>query len=540
VQTNQDCPKILIVNDDPASLLAMTGLLAQWSDSLGYQVATARSGEEALRQVLQHEFAVILLDVHMPGMDGFETAEAIHQHPRSAETPIIFVTALLADELHRLKGYQKGAVDYLFTPIIPPVLKAKISVFVTLATKNLKLKYQTEALKEHSAALSVTNDRLQVEIEERKKAEQENRAKDEFLAMLGHELRNPLSAISNAVAIIDARGDGTESNRRAKEIIQRQSRHLSHIIDDLLDLGRVWSGKISLDKRPLELSRLVDECVETLHATGRTASYTLQIQKETVWLDADPTRIEQIVVNLLDNALKYTPAGGNIDIAIHAENNDAVLTVRDSGVGIAADLLPNIFEVFVQGADSLDRAQGGLGIGLALVRQLATLHGGTIAADSAGMAQGSIFTVRLPRIPHADPAAPVAEPAAHPQHCRVLIVEDNEDGREMMSIMLSAYDYQVLQAADGLEGLRVATSDKPDVALVDIGLPGLDGFEVARRLRADPATSAIKLIALTGYGQEKDRYRAMQAGFDLYLIKPVGTDQLLEAIQSCSGPQART
>ncbi|WP_220456293.1 response regulator [Rugamonas brunnea] len=528
-------PKILVVNDDPASLFALTSLLAQWSDEEGYEVLPASSGQDALRQVLKHDFAVILLDVNMPGMDGFETAEAIHQRARSANIPIIFITAFLADELDRLKAYQRGAVDFLFTPVIPQVLHAKIAVFVALATKNEELRLQARQLSLRTTALTGTNKRLTREIEERKSAERQNHAKDEFLAMLGHELRNPLSAISSAATLIGLPGVSPEGAARARQIIQRQSQHLGRIVDDLLDLSRAMSGKILLSRAPLDLAALVANCLETCRATGRGAGYTLRQQLEPAWVDGDATRLEQIVSNLLDNALKYTPPGGRIEVRTGTDGNEAVLTVHDSGVGIAPDLLPQVFDVFVQGASTLDRSQGGLGIGLSLVRRLAELHGGQVRADSGGDGAGSTFTLRLPRVAHGEPATPATPQAAPADKPTVLLIEDNDDGREMMAMMLSCYGYAVQQAAEGGLGLQLAARCRPDLALIDIGLPAMDGYEVARRLRADPATRDIKLVALTGYGQAEDRQRVLDAGFDRHLVKPVDVEHLLQVIGHCMG-----
>ena len=529
-----DKPKILVVNDDANSLFALTSLLAQWAEQESYEVIGARSGEEGLRQVLKHDFAVILLDVNMPGMDGFDTAEAIHQRARSADIPIIFITAFLADELDRLKAYQKGAVDFLFTPVIPQILYAKIAVFVALAMKNEELKQQARQLSQRTTELTATNARLTREIEERQVAQQQNHAKDEFLAMLGHELRNPLSAISSAASLIGLPGVSLDGVARARKIIQRQSQHLGRIVDDLLDLSRAMSGKILLNRAPLDLSVLLATCLETYQATGRTADYRFDIDLEAGWIDADATRVEQIASNLIDNALKYTPTGGAIAVHCWAEDDEVLLTVRDSGVGIGADLLPHVFDVFVQGSRTLDRAQGGLGIGLSLVRRLAELHGGGIEAASAGVGTGSTFTLRLPRCaaPQAErrnPPLPQSTPQEKPS---VLLIEDNDDGREMMSMMLSCYGYDVQHAADGLSGLQLAVRLHPGLALVDIGLPGIDGYEVARRLRADPATRDMRLIALTGYGLAEDRRRVLEAGFDLHLVKPVEIEQLIEAIGS--------
>ena len=533
VQKN-DTPKILIVNDDPASPFALASQLARWADDPGCTLQTARSGEDALRQVLQHEFAVILLDVNMPGMDGFETAEAIHSRPRSAAIPIIFITAYLADEMHRLKGYEKGAVDYLFTPVIPQMLQAKVGVFVAMARKTLELQSHAEALRNRTRELSALNERLEQEKREREAAVMQNKAKDEFLAMLGHELRNPLSAISSAATLIGLEGVSPESAQRARQIIGRQCEHLSHIVDDLLDLGRVMSGKILLERKRFDLSALLATCMETLSATGRTRNYTVHLDSAPAWVDADPTRVEQIIINLLDNAFKYTAPGGIIGVSVGADDGRAVLEVRDSGVGIAPDLLPHVFDVFVQGESSLDRAQGGMGIGLALVHQLVGLHDGSIAAFSEGTGKGSRFVLRLPQAAAeaATTARAAGTDAPRADYC-ALIVEDNEDGREMMGMLLQSFGTRVLQAADGAAGLAAARAHLPDIALVDIGLPGMDGYEVARRLRADPATQGMKLVALTGYGLHEDQQRALKAGFDLHLVKPVPPDRLREAIVSC-------
>jgi two-component system, sensor histidine kinase len=524
-------PKILVVNDDAASLLALTSLLEQWADDGNYEVLSARSGQDALREVLRHDFAVILLDVNMPGMDGFETAEAIHQRPRSADIPIIFVTAFLADEIDRLKAYQRGAADFLFTPVIPQVLRAKVQVFVTLATKNEQLKRQAEKLSQRTTELTATNKQLVREMEERRAAERKSSAKDEFLAMLGHELRNPLSAISSAASLLGMPGAGPEAQSRARLIVQRQSRHLSRIVDDLLDLSRAMSGKILLSRKRLDLATLVSGCLDTFRATGRMAGYAITTQLAPGWVDGDATRLEQIASNLIDNALKYTPAGGTIDISIVHDGEDVVLRVRDSGVGIAADLLPHVFDVFVQGAISIDRSQGGLGIGLSLVRRLVELHGGSVSASSAGTSSGSTFEIRLPRteVP-ASLDLPVCMEIMHAGKPTVLLIEDNDDGREMMATMLASFGYPVLQARDGIEGVATALARRPDVALVDIGLPGIDGYEVARRLRQDPATQGIRLIALTGYGLAEDQRRVLDAGFDLHLVKPVEASSLLEQI----------
>ena len=364
-------------------------------------------------------------------------------------------------------------------------------------------------------------------------AEQQNRAKDEFLAMLGHELRNPLATIVNATSVMAHKGMPSAAVDKARDIVQRQSQHLTRIVDDLLDVGRVHSGKILLERHPLRLDLLVQATMATLAKTRRSPSHKIDIDVEPAWLNADPTRIEQIVANLLDNALKFTPPGGSIAVTVRVDGMDVLLAVSDTGAGIAPDLVPYIFDLFVQGARPLDRPQGGLGVGLALVRRLAEMHGGSIAVHSAGVGNGCSFVLRLPRCnePAGLPAA-AAMPESSRQH--VLLIEDNDDGREMMAMMLESHDYSVAKAADGAQGLRMATVAPPDIALVDIGLPGMDGYEVARRMRADPVLRGVRLVALTGYGQQEDRRRALEAGFDAHLVKPVELRRLMEVLEADS------
>jgi len=523
-------PKILVVNDDSGSLIALTSLLVDWVQQNDCEMVTASSGQQALREVLKHDFAVILLDVNMPGMDGFETAQAIHSRERSSSVPIIFVTAFLADEMDRLKGYQHGAADYLFTPIIPQILQAKVSVFVALAKKNMELHDQTQTLRQRTAELISSNKRLESEMNQRKLAVKQNKAKDEFLAMLGHELRNPLSAITSAAALIAMEGISDEAFGRAKLILDRQTRHLTRIVDDLLDLGRVMSGKILLERKQVDFGKLVENCADTMAAAGRMQSRTVNLHAESAWLDGDPARLEQIVTNLIDNALKYTPDGGTIDIDAGAVGEHVRLRIADNGVGIPPDLLPRVFDVFVQGDISLDRTKGGLGIGLALVKQLVELHGGTITAASAGNGKGSTFKVGFPCQTYVEPPPSVAHEDGPKPTYRVLLIEDNHDAREMMCAMLLAQGHTVYQASDGADGLIVAGMHRPELILIDIGLPGIDGYQVARELRANPDTREARLIALTGYGLETDRARALAAGFNVHLVKPIQLDELNAAL----------
>jgi len=384
---------------------------------------------------------------------------------------------------------------------------------------------------------------LQSEQEARASAERQNKSKDEFLAMLGHELRNPLSGIMGALQLIELAGVPEERKLRAREILRRQAGHLTHIVDDLLDVARLSQGKIRLELLPVDLAGAVQATFDALRAAGRTG-HAMTLELAPVWVMADRTRLDQVINNLLTNALKYTPAGGGIHVRVAVENGQALLSVRDTGIGIAPELLPRLFDIFIQGAVSLDRSEGGLGIGLSLVRQLVQLHGGTIGAESGGPGQGSTFTVRLPLAreqPHALPDAPSAAPfqdtAGAPLDCTVLLVEDNEDARHVLAEKLAALGARVLQAADGRAGVEAALDGAPDVAVVDVGLPAMNGYEVARRLRATASTAHIGLIALTGYGQDADKRSAAEAGFDTHFVKPVQFERLAQAIRRLKARQ---
>jgi signal transduction histidine kinase len=382
-------------------------------------------------------------------------------------------------------------------------------------------------------AEAAREDVLQREREARTVAEQANRMKDEFLAMLGHELRNPLSAISNAVHVLEHRG-GPSAGGGAHAILRRQVEHLTHLVDDLLDVERVMTGKIVLERSPLELADTVEHSLATLNAAGRLDRHALAVDTSSVWVDADRTRIEQIVANLVVNAVKYTPAGAAVSVWAGREGADAVLRVRDEGVGIEPALLPHIFELFVQGKRSLDRAQGGLGIGLTLARRLAELQGGTLTAESDGPGRGSTFTFRLPAI-ETPPWLPQAGTGARPSVSRtVLIVEDNHDARATLRELLETAGHTVHEAVNGPLGLEAALRLRPEVAFVDLGLPGLDGLELARRIRASSEGRGMRLVALTGYGSAQDRVHSRDAGFDVHLVKPVDRETLERVLAGLS------
>jgi signal transduction histidine kinase len=353
-------------------------------------------------------------------------------------------------------------------------------------------------------------------------AEAQNRAKDEFLAMLGHELRNPLGAISSAIALIQMGAVGAAAER-AHQIIGRQSRHLAHLVDELLDANRVLSGKVVLALGPLELAGAVREAALTLQTQGTTAAHDITLDLEPVWVTSDPTRLQQVIGNLVENAAKYTEAGGHIRVSTRVRGDMAELVVADDGKGIDAGLLPRIWDVFVQGKVA-NRSKGGLGIGLAVVKSLVEQQGGSVAVHSAGPQQGSVFTVRLPlaAAPGAAPDTPALE-APVPDGLRVLVVEDNDDLRDMMCALLESRGCAVSAAAGGMSAIALAESSPPQVAFVDIDLPDISGHEVARALAQ---RGGIRLVAVTGYGQPDDVRRALDAGFDRHLKKPVRLEDL--------------
>jgi PAS domain S-box-containing protein len=340
--------------------------------------------------------------------------------------------------------------------------------------------------------------------------------KDEFLAMLAHELRNPLVPIRSGLEILRMSNVTADVAIRAMEMMQKQVGHITRLVDDLLDASRITRGRIELRTQPVRLNDAISQAVESVRSLAVIRNHSLRTTapNKSVLVAADPTRLEQILVNLLNNAVKYTPAGGNIEVSLSAEDEQAVVRVRDDGVGIAPELLPGIFELFTQGKRTLDRAEGGLGIGLMMVKKLAELHSGTVIVESEGPGKGAIFTVRLPRLPHrAEETAPMDD------DLRILIVEDNHDGAQSLVLLLNAWGYRPQVAHDGPTALDIFHLREPHVVLCDIGLPGMIGYEVARRMRISGDKDLV-LVALTGYGGEENKQRSLEAGFDIHMTKP--------------------
>jgi signal transduction histidine kinase/ActR/RegA family two-component response regulator len=386
-----------------------------------------------------------------------------------------------------------------------------------------------------------------------------DRAKDEFLAMLGHELRNPLATLSTAAELLKLGHERPEIIATAQALIGRQTRHMAHLVDDLLEVGRVTGGKIRLERAPVDLGEIAARVADTWRSAGRLSRHALEESLEPAWILADAARVEQIISNLVDNAVKYTPEGGRISLRVRRAGAEAILEVADEGQGLAPELIGRVFDLFVQGERGLARQQGGLGIGLTLVKRLAELHKGSVKAASGGPGKGATFTVAFPAIQppavrghtarafETRAAGAKSEPRAtgaksEPRAAgakRVLIVEDNGDARETLAQLLGMIGHEVSTAKDGAEGLRLAATAHADVALVDIGLPDLSGYEVAKRLRSSPETAHLHLVALTGYGRDEDRKLAIEAGFDEHLTKPVELEELERLLESVPPLEAR-
>jgi signal transduction histidine kinase len=534
---------ILAVDDQPANLLALEALLAD----LGHPLVKAASGDDALRWLLDNDPAVILMDVRMPGLDGYETARLIRGRDRSRHTPIIFVTAHETPDASVHQALREGAADFLVKPLVPDVLRAKVASYVELYRKaESGLHRERQELERRLAEAERRESevrRQQLTAEEALK--DSDRRKDELLAMLAHELRNPLAPIRNALHTLQLPGAPAADAEAARQVMGRQVEHLARLVEDLLDVSRLQRGRIRLRKEPVELAEVIARAAEAVRSAfdARRQEFTIALPPEPVLLEADAARLTQVLVNLLDNAAKYTEEGGRVWLTAKRNHGEVFLRVRDTGMGIPAELLPYVFDLFSQGERSLDRSQGGLGLGLTLVRRLLEMHGGSVAAFSDGPGRGSEFVVRLPLPSAAHPASTPASLAAPPAGLRpihrtlkVLVVDDNVDGAVSLGIVLRLWGHEVQVAHDGWKALEDACGRRFDVVVLDIGLPGLDGYEVARRLRKRTGWEKVFLIAMTGYGQNDDRRRSQEAGFDLHFVKPVDPAVLEKVLRDKAGP----
>jgi signal transduction histidine kinase/DNA-binding response OmpR family regulator len=700
---------ILIVDDRDDKLLVFRTVL----EELNQNLVTMQSGADALRWLLDNDCAVILLDVDMPGMDGFETAHLIRMRPRSSHIPIIFITGF-ADEMHTARGYSLGAVDYILSPVVPNILRSKVAVFVQLfnLTEQTRKKadehivlareqaaraaaeaatrrasFLAEASKILSSSLDVDSlmsgatrllvpvladfsaitladgpassslrtacapeckpetlrnvidhnsvwadaidqvlatgqqkiigkdsfdsrnaflrdgqlpvpgrERIKCDLEQVvmlplvargkthgvlslafgtsgkrfgdaeialvtdiagrvamaldncllfKKIQDADRRKNEFLATLSHELRNPLAPMRTALHSMRLSGLWPAKGRALLEMLERQIEHMSHLVDDLLDIARITQGKIQLRKEKVDLAAKIMRVLETCRSPIEEAGHRLCVSMpgESVWVEGDRVRLQQIIENLLTNAIKYTNPAGRIEVSLSEEHDEAVICIRDTGVGIAPEMLPKIWEMFAQADNGSGQTRSGLGIGLSLARQLVHLHAGRIDAVSEGLGKGSEFTVRLPlasaAAEHAVNAGQAVAESAAMQNTdasstarRILVVDDNTDAADSLKVLLGIWGHDVEIAHDGVAALQLARKFDPELVFLDIGLPEMNGYEVARRLRQEAVSARTKIIALSGYGAERDHLRSKEAGFDLHLVKPVDPRRLSGVIAS--------
>ena len=524
--TRIDRVNILLVDDQPSKLLTYETILGD----LGENLLTASSATEALECLLKNEIAVVLVDVCMPELDGYELAAMIRQHPRFQRTSIIFVSAILMTDLDRLRGYECGAVDYVPVPVVPEILRAKVSVFAELYRKTSALERLNSELEqrvaERTADLQATTSALQ----------EADRRKDEFLAMLAHELRNPLAPIRTAVQLLRLKELGESQRTRARDVIERQVEHLVRLIDDLLDVARITRGMITLHREPVLIGAIIARAIETTRPAidARRHELVLELPDELITVEGDKTRLTQMIGNVLHNAAKFTNVGGRIVLKVTREGASAVISVKDTGIGIAKEAMPQIFELFAQVHAKSECSQGGLGIGLALVRRLAEMHCGTVTARSDGPGQGTEFIVRLPLLMAQAPLAATqftesrVIPTVAP--LRILVTDDNHDAAESLAVQLQLAGHDVRTVNDGVEALAVGKAFKPQVVLLDLGMPKMDGYETARQMRRRSWGERATLIAITGWGQQQDRQRTAEAGFDAHLVKPVSEYDLFQAL----------
>jgi signal transduction histidine kinase len=506
--------KVLNVNDSEHSRYVISRML----DVAGFDVSEAANGAVALELCRdpRRQPDVLVLDIKMPGLDGFEICRRLKADPVTSPIKVLHTSAAHVGVDSKIQGLESGADAYLFQPFEEAELTATVDSLLRLRATERELTDKAERLAET------------------------DRRKDEFLAMLAHELRNPLAALTSALAVLGGYPPRDDQEKKHRAISHRQTTQLTLLVNDLLDVSRVTRGTINLRGERVDLVELLRRVVASQSELGPGGDgppvFTLDLPDQPVVVQGDPGRLEQCFVNLVDNAIKYTGSDARVKVSVASEaagDGAAVVTVSDNGVGIARELLPGVFDLFSQAHVSLARESGGLGIGLTLVQRLIELHGGTISVDSPGRGEGTTVTVRLP-LDDGDPGAPrhdadddsdtplprEEDRTMIPTRRHLLVVEDNKDVREALKELGEIWGHRVSVAGDGQQGVEVALKEAPDLALVDIGLPGIDGFEVARRIRSDRRGDSIHLVALTGYGSREHRQQAEEAGFDGFLIKP--------------------
>jgi len=546
-----DPVNILLVDDQPSRLLTYQTVLGELRENL----IEASSGTEALKLLMTYDFAVILLDVNMPIMDGFEVASLIHQHPRFEKTPIIFITAVNVSDLDRMRGYRLGAFDYVMVPIIPEILRSKVIVLTELyrkrrelelanrrlATANEALRVEkarelgelNNSLRDANAELGNRNAELHAEIAERVRVEErlldQDKRKDEFLAVLAHELRNPLAAVASAAEAFRLIAPTAE---RLHDIIARQLALLVRLIDDLLDVARIRRGKMILREGTTSLYAILDAAIETAMPQLAASDHRLAQQRlvDDIPLHADRDRLAQVFSNLIGNAAKYSHPGSTIQIESAVEKAFIEVSVTDQGIGLSSEQKAWIFELFAQVDTAVERTRGGLGIGLTLARKIIEMHRGQIVAESPGLGMGSRFIVRLPMQAIDAPAQQiVGEDDRAGEHCRVLVVDDNADAADTLRTLLELFGHTVRCIYHSTEAIAAVDEFVPDLVFLDIGMPGLSGYDVARQIRSNAAGEKLVLVALTGWGTPEDRRRTSESGFDFHLVKPASA-QAIQAL----------
>ena len=507
---------ILLVDDQPGKLLSYEAMLSE----LGENLIRAESASEALEQLLKTDIAVVLIDVCMPELDGFELASMIRAHPRYQKTAIILVSAVLINDVYRLKGYHAGAVDYVGVPVVPEILRAKVAIFADLYRKSRRLERVNEELEQRV-------------VERTTELRDSDRRKDEFLAMLAHELRNPLAPVRNALHLVRATADdGVRDN--ALSVMERQLGHLVRLVDDLLDVSRITTGKLELRTERVDLREILRQAVETAQPEISRKEHTLTVDlpPTALILNGDATRLTQVFANLLHNASKFTDKAGSIQLSAQRIGSDVAVTIKDSGEGIPSEMLLGIFEMFSQADRSLERRHGGLGIGLTMAKRLVEMHGGVIVGKSDGLGAGSEFTVQLPLAAavgaQESPEVSGKWPAMTTR--RILIADDNPDSLESLALVLQLKGNEVRTASDGAKAVAEAEAFHPDVVLLDIGMPQMNGYDACRRIRESDWGRSMLLIALTGWGQQEDRERSRAAGFDYHFVKPIDPDNLMRQL----------
>jgi signal transduction histidine kinase len=550
--TSPDMVNVLIVDDEPKNLTVLESVL----DDPSYRLVRATSGQEALMALLTDEFAVLVLDVRMPTMTGFELAQTIKLRKKTAGVPIIFLTAYFNEDRHKLEGYGSGAVDYLHKPIDAAVLRTKVAVFAELHRNRRALELANDALRievierrraqESLNELNATLDRRVTErtnaLEAREAELRDiNRRKDEFLATLAHELRNPLAPIRNAVELLRRSNTFNSNGQWATDLIDRQVLAMQRLIEDLMDVSRINVGKIDLRNEWLEIGALLKDAIECsrplIYELGHQVTFTGASGPFYVYGDA--ARLTQAFTNLLHNAAKYTDRGGSIFLEIARADDQLLVNVRDTGIGIPSDKLERVFDLFAQVETAISKSRGGLGIGLSLTKRLIELHGGVVAAHSDGLGLGSEFRVRLPlRDPPPIPASYHSPPPRRAskdddcKHLRILVADDNVDAAMTLQAILEDMGQTVFVVHNGATAVAAAENFQPNLCILDIGMPVMSGFEACRRIRLLGCGQAMTMVACTGWGQPDDLRQSAEAGFDHHWVKPLDPVKLTDLIHT--------